>query len=115
MTKTDNSIGTLDIILLSVASLLTILVIRVCFFKLVDTETMGKDLLILSLSVSSTIFLLQYKALRKQKVFLAWIFLAVVMLGMFFWLSKNAALNYSDKDNLGVHNYASGLKVPLFF
>jgi len=112
VTKTENQFAFWDILLLIIASLFTVLVIRVCLYNLVDSEVMGKDLLILSVSVSWTIFVFQYKALRKPKVFLAWSILALVMLGMFFWLYKNTALNYSDKDNLGTYNYASGLKIP---
>lgn len=112
MTKPENNFTTPDIVLLSVAALFIFFVIRICLYQLADPQTTGKDLLLLSSTVSFAIFLFQFKALRKQKVFLSWSFLACLMLIMFFWLHRDASLNYVDKDNLGTHNYASGLTVP---
>lgn len=112
MTKAKNQFAFLDLLLLTIASVFIVIVFRACLYNLVDNEVMGKDLSILSFGISWTIFVFQYKALRKPKVFLAWSTLALVMLGMSFWLCKNTGLSYLGKDNSEIYNYASGLKVP---
>ena len=111
MDKTKNQFTFWDIFILALALIFTVLVIRVCLYKLVDIETMGENLLVLSISVSLTILGFQYKALRKKKVFFAWCILSLVLLLMFFLVYKNS-FNYFDKDALELHKYATGLKVP---
>ena len=111
MDKTKNQFTFWDIFILALALIFTVLVIRVCLYKLVDIETMGENLLVLSISVSLTILGFQYKALRKKKLFFAWCILSLVLLLMFFLVYKNS-FNYFDKDALELHKYATGLKVP---
>ena len=105
MTKAESQFIIWDIVLLALTTIFIALVIRVCFYHLVDNETIQENLLILSLSVSVTIVAFQYKSLRKQKVFIAWTILSLVMLGMFLWLYKDTSL--------ALNNNSNGLKVPL--
>ena len=111
MDKTKNQFTLWDIFILALALIFTVLVIRVCLYKLVDIETMGENLLVLSISVSLTILGFQYKALRKKKLFFAWCILSLVLLLMFFLVYKNS-FNYFDKENAELIKYATGLKVP---
>ena len=111
MNNTKNQFAFWDIFLLVLALIFTVLVIRICLYNLVDSETTGENLVILSTSVSMAILGFQYKALRKRKVFFGWTILSLLLLLMFFLVYKNS-FNYFDKDALELHKYATGLKVP---
>ena len=111
MNNTKNQFAFWDIFLLVLALIFTVLVIRICLYNLVDSETTGENLVLLSSSVSIVILGFQYKALRKRKVFFAWTILSLLLLFMFFLVYKNS-FNYFDKDNVELRKYATGLKVP---
>ena len=111
LTKPKNSIATLDIVLLSLALLFTILVIRVAIYNLADKETIGKNVMFLTLSIWFTLFVFQFKALTKTTVFTCWTIISLVLFGIFLWLRSDPRLSYLDKDG-DVHNYAHGLISP---
>ena len=89
MNNTKNQFAFWDIFLLVLALIFTVLVIRICLYNLVDSETTGENLVLLSSSVSIVILGFQYKALRKRKVFFAWTILSLLLLFMFFLVYKN--------------------------
>ncbi|HRH48907.1 MAG TPA: hypothetical protein PLP23_09145 [Panacibacter sp.] len=112
MTNPKNSLAILDIFLLILALLFTIAVIGVINYNLVDKNAIGKNIMFLTLSIWFTLFIFQFKALRKKTTFICWTIIALILLAMFFWLFNNPALNYLDKDG-DKHNYSHGLISPI--
>ena len=102
----------MDIACLTGAVIFALLVCRVAFYNLVDKNVIGKNLIILPLSIWFVLFTVQFKALRKTPVFICWTILALGLAVMRFWLIKDNALTYVVKTGDTYHT-AQGLIVPL--
>jgi len=103
----------LDIALLILVLGVTILIIRTKIYNLVSNKILGENLLYLSGAVPLILLIFQFQALRKITVFLSWMGISVVLLGLFFWLYNDASLNYLDKAG-NTFNYSHGLAGPFF-
>jgi hypothetical protein len=91
----------------------TILVARVSIFYPSTSNSLGGNLLLLSLTTSLIIFYFQHKALRQPAIFAAWLTISIGQIALFIKLHRDLHLNYLDRDGATLHNYADGLKVPL--
>ena len=101
------------IIVLTVVGIFTILMARVSIYYPSSSTTLGRDLLLLSISTSIIIFYFQYKALRQPAILAAWALISIGQFALFIKLHRDSSLSYFDRDGTTVHNYADGLKVPL--
>jgi hypothetical protein len=111
ITKLKNSISFFDAALLFIALLFTFFVFRAKVYDLVDNATQQKNFTILTFSISYSLFLFQYKALRKRLVYLCWTILSLILLFAFFFYYDDTTLNYIDKND-NSHNNSHGLICP---
>ncbi len=112
--KPKNSFSTLDIILLSLASLLIFFVLRAKVYNLVSYQKQRQNFQLLTFAIPFSLFFFQFRALRKKIVFLCWIALSLVLLFVCIIYYNDATLNLTDK-NSNVHNCAHGLAGTFVF
>jgi hypothetical protein len=97
VTKRKASFTRFEILLLSIALLLTILLIRVTVFELLDKKRIGDTIGIVIGLIYLGIFISQFESLRKNNIFAGWLIIGFIHFCMFLGLRSNSYLAYLDK------------------
>lgn len=87
----------IEILLLFLALLFTALIVRVIINQFVAKSQIGIQIRMLVLGVWIILSFLQFRALRRKQVFIAWGIVSLIHLSMFVAFYNNAYLNYLDK------------------
>jgi hypothetical protein len=90
----------------------TALVIRSMMIDFIPGSQIGIQVKMLVLGVWAVLFLFQFKALRKKRVFIAWLIIAIIHLSIFILFFHNPHLNYLDRYEQK-RNYSSFLVTPI--